>query len=183
MVDVPVMANTVHSSAISPYHRRVHRGGISFGAIHLCRNVWLDDDGLAPPPPLLPLVEKHRALCSRDRDLPNNLEAVISFPMRGRQETLAAEVAEDDEVVLLAAAPADWWHNGCNRRLLLGEKHCRRRAADDRDAHLLNMVAAVYMHGGWARRRESMKKKRRRGDPPLFVPQQRPWLMMHTSLT
>jgi hypothetical protein len=53
MVDVPVMANTVQRRAISPYHLGVQRGGISFGAIHRCKNDMEepedDDDSAAAP--------------------------------------------------------------------------------------------------------------------------------------
>lgn len=36
---VPVIANTVQRSVISPYHLSVPRGGISFGPSHRCKNV------------------------------------------------------------------------------------------------------------------------------------------------
>ena len=44
MVDVPVIPKTVHSNAISAYHRGVFFGGIGLGPKNRCRKVVVVDD-------------------------------------------------------------------------------------------------------------------------------------------
>ena len=106
IVDVPVIANTVQTSTISPYQASVPRGGISFGPRNLCRKVFsaAADFAAASAPFLGALLEKYilkvgRALLERSdkeegcRRMPlwNVLEATASLWAMGLKRLLANE--------------------------------------------------------------------------------------------